>query len=83
MCAGEAELQQRAGGGVLGSGKGVLENSGGGLAVLAPGRLVGEVYMTSPAGFGIEIGAGGVQVDEGTWVSRVYTADIWGHHPAS
>jgi 3,4-dihydroxy-9,10-secoandrosta-1,3,5(10)-triene-9,17-dione 4,5-dioxygenase len=38
-------------------------------------------YMTSPAGFGIEIGAGGVQVDESTWVSRVYTADIWGHHP--
>ncbi|MGW2889729.1 VOC family protein [Streptomyces griseoruber] len=40
-------------------------------------------YMTSPAGFGIEIGAGGVQVDESTWVSRTYTADIWGHHPVS
>jgi 3,4-dihydroxy-9,10-secoandrosta-1,3,5(10)-triene-9,17-dione 4,5-dioxygenase len=38
-------------------------------------------YMTSPAGFGIEIGAEGVQVDERTWVSRTYTADIWGHHP--
>ncbi|MDQ1022040.1 VOC family protein [Streptomyces afghaniensis] len=38
-------------------------------------------YMKSPAGFGIEIGAGGVQVDESTWVSRTYTADIWGHHP--
>ncbi|MEU4222810.1 VOC family protein [Nonomuraea sp. NPDC026600] len=40
-------------------------------------------YMTSPAGFGIEIGAGGVQVDEHSWVSRTYTADIWGHHPAT
>jgi 3,4-dihydroxy-9,10-secoandrosta-1,3,5(10)-triene-9,17-dione 4,5-dioxygenase len=39
-------------------------------------------YMTSPAGFGIEIGAEGVRVDERSWVSRVYTADIWGHHPA-
>lgn len=38
-------------------------------------------YMTSPAGFGIEIGAGGVQVDDRTWVSRTYTADVWGHHP--
>ncbi|WP_406281101.1 VOC family protein [Nocardia sp. NBC_00881] len=40
-------------------------------------------YMNSPAGFGIEIGAGGVQVDERRWISRTYTADIWGHHPAS
>lgn len=40
-------------------------------------------YMRSPAGFGIEIGAGGIQVDEDTWVSRTYTADIWGHHPVS
>lgn len=38
-------------------------------------------YMTSPAGFGIEVGAEGVRVDESTWVSRTYTADIWGHHP--
>jgi 3,4-dihydroxy-9,10-secoandrosta-1,3,5(10)-triene-9,17-dione 4,5-dioxygenase len=38
-------------------------------------------YMTSPAGFGVEIGAEGVRVDEGSWVSRTYTADIWGHHP--
>jgi 3,4-dihydroxy-9,10-secoandrosta-1,3,5(10)-triene-9,17-dione 4,5-dioxygenase len=38
-------------------------------------------YMSSPADFGVEIGSGGVQVDERTWVSRTYTADIWGHHP--
>jgi 3,4-dihydroxy-9,10-secoandrosta-1,3,5(10)-triene-9,17-dione 4,5-dioxygenase len=38
-------------------------------------------YMKSPAGFGIEIGAEGRRVDDQTWVSRVYTADIWGHHP--
>lgn len=38
-------------------------------------------YMTSPAGFGIEIGAGGIEVEEDSWVSRTYTADIWGHHP--
>jgi 3,4-dihydroxy-9,10-secoandrosta-1,3,5(10)-triene-9,17-dione 4,5-dioxygenase len=38
-------------------------------------------YATSPAGFGIEVGSGGVHVDEATWVSRTYTADIWGHHP--
>jgi 3,4-dihydroxy-9,10-secoandrosta-1,3,5(10)-triene-9,17-dione 4,5-dioxygenase len=38
-------------------------------------------YMTSPAGFGIEVGAEGVLVDEKSWVSRTYTADIWGHHP--
>lgn len=37
-------------------------------------------YMSSPAGFGIEIGAEGVQVDDRSWVSRIYTADIWGHH---
>jgi 3,4-dihydroxy-9,10-secoandrosta-1,3,5(10)-triene-9,17-dione 4,5-dioxygenase len=39
-------------------------------------------YMRSPAGFGVEIGSGGVQVDDRIWVSRTYTADIWGHHPA-
>jgi 3,4-dihydroxy-9,10-secoandrosta-1,3,5(10)-triene-9,17-dione 4,5-dioxygenase len=38
-------------------------------------------YMTSPAGFGVEIGAEGVRVDDHSWVSRTYTADIWGHHP--
>lgn len=38
-------------------------------------------YMRSPAGFGIEIGAGGVHVDDRSWVSRIYTADVWGHHP--
>ncbi|MEI5525998.1 VOC family protein [Streptomyces brasiliscabiei] len=37
-------------------------------------------YMRSPAGFGIEVGAEGRRVDDETWVSRVYTADIWGHH---
>jgi 3,4-dihydroxy-9,10-secoandrosta-1,3,5(10)-triene-9,17-dione 4,5-dioxygenase len=38
-------------------------------------------YMRSPAGFGIEVGAEGRRVDDATWVSRVYTSDIWGHHP--
>jgi 3,4-dihydroxy-9,10-secoandrosta-1,3,5(10)-triene-9,17-dione 4,5-dioxygenase len=37
-------------------------------------------YMRSPAGFGIEVGAEGQRVDDATWVSRVYTGDIWGHH---
>jgi 3,4-dihydroxy-9,10-secoandrosta-1,3,5(10)-triene-9,17-dione 4,5-dioxygenase len=37
-------------------------------------------YMRSPAGFGIEVGAEGRRVDDETWVSRVYTSDIWGHH---
>lgn len=40
-------------------------------------------YMESPAGFGVEIGAEGVRVDDRTWVSRTFTADIWGHHPPS
>jgi 3,4-dihydroxy-9,10-secoandrosta-1,3,5(10)-triene-9,17-dione 4,5-dioxygenase len=40
-------------------------------------------YMTSPAGFGVEIGAEGARVDERSWVSRTYTADIWGHHPVA
>jgi 3,4-dihydroxy-9,10-secoandrosta-1,3,5(10)-triene-9,17-dione 4,5-dioxygenase len=39
-------------------------------------------YVRSPSGFGIEIGAGGIEVDERTWVSRTFTADVWGHHPA-
>lgn len=37
-------------------------------------------YMRSPAGFGLEVGAEGRRVDDETWVSRTYTADIWGHH---
>jgi 3,4-dihydroxy-9,10-secoandrosta-1,3,5(10)-triene-9,17-dione 4,5-dioxygenase len=40
-------------------------------------------YMNSSAGFGIEVGADGVRVDDRSWVSRVCTADIWGHHPVS
>ncbi|MDX3641564.1 VOC family protein [Streptomyces sp. MB09-02B] len=42
--------------------------------------LMFSFYMRSPAGFGIEVGAEGRRVDEATWVSRVYTSDIWGHH---
>lgn len=40
-------------------------------------------YMRSPAGFAVEVGAEGRRVDEETWVSRTYTADIWGHHPVA
>jgi 3,4-dihydroxy-9,10-secoandrosta-1,3,5(10)-triene-9,17-dione 4,5-dioxygenase len=42
--------------------------------------LMFSFYMRSPAGFGIEVGAEGRRVDDETWVSRVYTSDIWGHH---
>ncbi|MPY62777.1 VOC family protein [Streptomyces spongiae] len=42
--------------------------------------LMFSFYMRSPAGFGIEVGAEGRRVDDETWVSRVYTADVWGHH---
>jgi 3,4-dihydroxy-9,10-secoandrosta-1,3,5(10)-triene-9,17-dione 4,5-dioxygenase len=40
-------------------------------------------YAQSPAGFGVEVGAEGVRVDDATWISRTYTADIWGHHPGN
>lgn len=38
-------------------------------------------YMRSPAGFEVEIGCGGVLVDDATWVANHFTGgDDWGHH---
>jgi len=38
-------------------------------------------YMRSPAGFEVELGCGGVRVDDATWVVNHFTGgDDWGHH---
>jgi 2,3-dihydroxybiphenyl 1,2-dioxygenase len=37
-------------------------------------------YMKTPSGFDVEIGAGGVKVDDTTWRVRTYDhASLWGH----
>ena len=37
-------------------------------------------YMKTPSGFDVEIGAGGVKVDDATWRVRTYDhASLWGH----
>jgi 2,3-dihydroxybiphenyl 1,2-dioxygenase len=39
-------------------------------------------YMESPSGFQVEIGAGGVLIDDATWeVRRHGAASVWGHRP--
>ncbi|NIS34479.1 MAG: hypothetical protein GWO04_33045 [Actinobacteria bacterium] len=38
-------------------------------------------YMESPSGFQVELGSGGVLVDDATWQVRRYdSASVWGHH---
>lgn len=38
-------------------------------------------YVTSPAGFDIEYGTGGVHIDDAVWTSAAYDAvSFWGHH---
>lgn len=39
-------------------------------------------YAVTPSGFGLEIGCGGVVIDDTTWQVRSYTRlSDWGHHP--
>jgi 3,4-dihydroxy-9,10-secoandrosta-1,3,5(10)-triene-9,17-dione 4,5-dioxygenase len=41
-------------------------------------------YMRTPAGFEVEIGCDGIQVDDATWVTNAFTGgDDWGHHGLS
>jgi len=38
-------------------------------------------YVRSPSGFDVEIGCGGIRVDEATWTTGEITApSFWGHH---
>ncbi len=38
-------------------------------------------YPRTPSGFAVEIGWGGLQIDEVTWeVSEIVTDSVWGHH---
>lgn len=38
-------------------------------------------YMVTPAGFGIEYGAGGIEIDDACWEPKVHNAPkIWGHN---
>lgn len=37
-------------------------------------------YVRSPAGFEVEVGCGGLLVDEATWVVNPTGGDDWGHH---
>ena len=40
-------------------------------------------YMESPSGFRIELGSGGVLIDDATWEIQRYDApSLWGHRPA-
>ena len=39
-------------------------------------------YMRSPSGFGLELGYGGIEVDDATWqVAHWQTGSHWGHKP--
>jgi len=41
-------------------------------------------YVRTPSGFSIEYGAGGLVIDDATWMVRTYDKlDDWGHRPPS
>ncbi|WP_158754830.1 hypothetical protein [Streptomyces sp. NRRL F-2580] len=62
--AGEAEMEEGAGGGVLGAFECVLEDSGGGGVVLAPCGLVGEVAEHGGTEVGVVGGVGTVEAGD-------------------
>lgn len=47
-----------------------------------PNDLVTSFYVRTPSGFDLEIGAGGVTVDDSDWQPDTYDAtSLWGHKP--
>jgi hypothetical protein len=39
-------------------------------------------YAKTPSGFAVEVGYGGVKVDDATWSTRTYDhVSVWGHKP--
>lgn len=39
-------------------------------------------YATTPSGFAVELGTGGIKVDDATWSTRTYDQiSVWGHKP--
>ncbi|MFJ3780062.1 hypothetical protein ACIPX0_51240 [Streptomyces sp. NPDC090075] len=62
--AGEAQLEQAAGGRVVGAGQGVVEDVDRGGVVVAPGGLVGEVAQEAGAHVVVSGGAGAVQAGD-------------------
>jgi 2,3-dihydroxybiphenyl 1,2-dioxygenase len=47
-----------------------------------PNDGVTSFYATTPSGFAVEFGCGGVKVDDRTWSTRTYEQiSVWGHKP--
>lgn len=47
-----------------------------------PNDRVSSFYVRTPSGFDLEIGAGGVTIDDADWQTATYdTTSLWGHHP--
>lgn len=47
-----------------------------------PNDLVTSFYVRSPSGFDVEIGTGGLTIDDETWETEIYdTTSLWGHKP--
>ena len=45
-----------------------------------PNDQVFSFYMRTPSGFGIELGYGGILIDEATWEPQLYDRmSDWGH----
>ncbi len=47
-----------------------------------PNDLVTSFYVRTPSGFDLEVGAGGLTIDDAEWQIDSYdTTSLWGHHP--
>ncbi len=47
-----------------------------------PNDLVSSFYVRTPSGFDLEVGAGGVTINDADWQTDTYDAtSLWGHHP--
>ncbi len=47
-----------------------------------PNDLVSSFYVRTPSGFDLEVGAGGVTINDAEWQTDTYdTTSLWGHRP--